>query len=76
MFDNFLIAVPAFNEEKNITQTVLQLKKKFTNILVIDNCSTDSTFEKIKKLDLYQARHLYEEQKYHPLVKYKIYFFV
>ena len=59
MFDNFLIAVPAFNEEKNITQTVLQLKKKFTNILVIDNCSTDSTFEKIKKLDIYQARHLY-----------------
>lgn len=59
MFDDILVAIPAFNEEKNIFETVSKIKEKFKYIIVIDNCSTDSTYEKIKNLQIYKARHLY-----------------
>jgi glycosyltransferase involved in cell wall biosynthesis len=59
MFDDILVAVPAYNEEKNIVQTVSKIKEKFKYVIVIDNCSTDLTFEKIKNLQIYKTRHLY-----------------
>lgn len=59
MFDDILVAIPAFNEEKKIFKTVSKIKEKFKYIIVIDNCSTDSTYEKIKNLQIYKARHLH-----------------
>lgn len=42
------IIIPSFNEEKNITKTLHNLKK-FPNIIVIDDGSTDKTNKKISK---------------------------
>ncbi len=50
------IIVPAFNEEKNISKTVDNIKKslRFINkkyeIIIINDCSTDDTLKKILKL--------------------------
>ena len=52
MFDNFLIAIPAFNEEKNIEKLIINLIKKFNHVIVIDNCSSDKTYEIIKKFPI------------------------
>jgi cellulose synthase/poly-beta-1,6-N-acetylglucosamine synthase-like glycosyltransferase len=57
MFDNFLIAIPAFNEEKNIEKLIINLIKKFKHIIVIDNCSSDKTYEIIKKLPIIFTKH-------------------
>jgi glycosyltransferase involved in cell wall biosynthesis len=37
------IVVPAYNEELTIRQVVSELKRSYPNVIVIDDCSTDST---------------------------------
>lgn len=41
-----LIAMPAYNESKVIKQTITDVQKEgFENILVVDDCSKDNTYE-------------------------------
>lgn len=48
--NNFLIIIPAYNEENNI-ENVVQLSKKYGDVCVIDDNSNDSTLEKLNKID-------------------------
>lgn len=48
------IILPAYNEGKVIAQVIASLKKEgFKNIIVVDDGSTDETFEKAKKSGCY-----------------------
>ena len=52
-----LIFIPCLNEEKNLKTTFNAIPKNFSNILetevvVVDDCSTDNTIEEAKKLNL------------------------
>jgi glycosyltransferase involved in cell wall biosynthesis len=49
-----LIVVPAYNEESGIEEVIAKLTKFIPkeNILVIDDCSRDSTQEKVKEMDI------------------------
>lgn len=61
MSKNILIIIPARNEAENISKIILSIKKSYsgfkTNILVIDDGSTDTTGEKAKLLDTFILRH-------------------
>ena len=46
-----LIALPAFNEKKDIGLIISQIKKYDLDILVIDDGSTDGTQEQLSKID-------------------------
>ena len=48
---NTLIALPAFNEKKDIGLIISQIKKYDLDILVIDDGSTDGTQEQLSKTD-------------------------
>jgi dolichol-phosphate mannosyltransferase len=48
---NTLIALPAFNEKKDIGLIISQIKKYDLDILVIDDGSTDGTQEQLSKID-------------------------
>ena len=48
---NTLIALPAFNEKKDIGSIISQIKKYDLDILVIDDGSTDGTQEQLSKID-------------------------
>jgi len=50
--------VPAFNEEKNIKEVILRLKKhRNVNVIVVDDGSTDATPKIVKKLGAVLVRH-------------------
>jgi glycosyltransferase involved in cell wall biosynthesis len=50
--------IPAFNEEENIKEVILRLRKhKNVNIIVIDDGSTDSTSKIARKLGAILVRH-------------------
>jgi glycosyltransferase involved in cell wall biosynthesis len=53
---NTYIVIPAYNEEKNIAK-VIQSAKKFGNIVVVDDYSKDSTFEKAVASGVTVLRH-------------------
>lgn len=56
---NVLIVVPAFNEEKMIRNVIDDLKKHgYSNIVVIDDGSTDQTGSKAKGANVKVFRHL------------------
>ena len=49
---NTLIALPAFNESKNIRFIISQIKKNYDlDILVIDDGSTDGTWKQLSEID-------------------------
>jgi glycosyltransferase involved in cell wall biosynthesis len=50
--------IPAFNEEENIEEVILRLRKsKNINVIVIDDGSTDSTPDLVKKMGIPLIRH-------------------
>jgi dolichol-phosphate mannosyltransferase len=52
------VILPAHNEEKNIEEVISRLKNlKDINILVVDDGSTDNTFEKASKLNVILLKH-------------------
>jgi glycosyltransferase involved in cell wall biosynthesis len=53
---NFAL-IPAFNEEENIKEVISRLKKLDVKIVVIDDGSTDSTPQIVKKLGVILLRH-------------------
>ena len=50
IYDKTLVIIPVFNEEKNIIDVIYECKKYFTNILCIDDGSTDSSYKLIHEL--------------------------
>lgn len=59
MFHETLVAILAYNEQKNITNVLNDVCKNFKNILVVDNNSSDQTVEKVKKFPVYLISHDY-----------------
>jgi len=55
--DMQFVILPAHNEEKNIEEVVSRLKNLNINIVVVDDGSTDNTFEKASKLNVILLRH-------------------
>ena len=51
------IGIPAYNEEKNIKNIIIELKKTYDSIIVCDDGSTDSTYEIIKKMNVNVIKH-------------------
>ncbi len=56
MKNNIAILIPAFNEEKTISQVISSVKK-FGVPLVVDDGSTDSTYNKVKISKAIIVRH-------------------
>ena len=58
--NDFLVIIPAYNEEENIESTlrrVLAVVKEPGKIVVVDDCSTDGTVQIVKKFDLVLLKH-------------------
>ena len=56
---DILILIPAYNEEKGICPVVDNLRMHgYEDILVVDDGSSDRTFETAHMLNIYVARHL------------------
>lgn len=59
MMDDILIIIPAYNEEKTILSVINDLRAfGYENILVIDDGSSDKTYEIASSLNVYVARHI------------------
>ena len=43
MFSDITVCIPAYNEEKRIGRTIAEIKKHFSNLLVVDDASNDQT---------------------------------
>jgi glycosyltransferase involved in cell wall biosynthesis len=52
-----IIGIPAFNEEKNIAAIIIQLKKKYDDILICDDGSSDMTETIALSLGALVVRH-------------------
>lgn len=50
--------VPAFNEGENITKTIKEVKKYVSNVVVVDDCSSDDTYNKAKTSGVFVLRHM------------------
>ncbi len=50
--EKILIVIPVYNEEKNIGKVISDIRKNFksSNILAVNDCSTDKTTEELEKL--------------------------
>ena len=59
MKDDTLIAILAYNEQKNITNVLKDVSNSFNNILVVDNNSLDLTVQKVKEFPVYLIEHKY-----------------
>ncbi|MEM5828341.1 MAG: glycosyltransferase family 2 protein [Candidatus Aenigmatarchaeota archaeon] len=49
--------VPAYNEEKTISEVVKRLKNQNFEVIVVDDCSKDKTFQKAKEAGAIVIRH-------------------
>ncbi len=57
--DKVLIGMPAYNEAPVIGSVIKNLKNNgFNNILIVDDCSSDKTFEIAKKSGAITLRHI------------------
>jgi len=52
-----IAAMPAYNEEKYIAKTIINAKKYVDQVLVVDDCSSDSTSEIASALGAIVVRH-------------------
>lgn len=55
---NIFIVIPAYNEAKVIVNVISEIKKNYSNIIVIDDCSNDSTYEAAKSTGIYVVKHI------------------
>lgn len=46
---NIVVVIPAFNEAKRIANVLQKAKNYYDKIIVVDDCSTDNTAEKVKE---------------------------
>ena len=57
--EKLFIVIPAFNEEGSIGSVIKELKQNgYKNIVVVDDGSTDKTFQKAKKEKVEVLRHI------------------
>ena len=54
---SIVVCIPAYNEEKNITKLIVDVKKFSDKIIVIDDGSTDHTPNIVRELGLELIRH-------------------
>lgn len=54
----FVVVIPAYNEEKTISQVIERVKKYTENIIVVDDGSTDKTNQLAEKQRVIVYRHL------------------
>ncbi len=52
------IVIPAYNEAKKIGKVIDNVKKQYNNVIVIDDGSTDNTFEISKSKKIYVIKHI------------------
>lgn len=52
------IVIPAYNEEKKIGKVIRDVKKKYKNIIVVDDCSSDNTYKIALKENIFVLRHV------------------
>ncbi len=52
------IVVPAYNEAKHIHQVIEKIKKNYKNIIVVDDGSSDKTFEIAQKSGVLGLKHI------------------
>ncbi len=55
--NNFVVVIPAYNEEKRITEVLKRTKKYCQLILVVDDGSEDKTSEAVKKMGVRVLHH-------------------
>ena len=57
---NIFIVIPAYNEEKNITKVIDNIKNTNNdfNIIVVDDCSSDNTYQIIAQAGIKVLRHI------------------
>ncbi|HNV96766.1 MAG TPA: glycosyltransferase family 2 protein [bacterium] len=58
MDKKIFIIIPAWNEEKNISPILEELTKKYENIVVVDDESTDKTSEIVSKHSVVLLKHI------------------
>ena len=56
--DNIVAIIPSYNEEKNIKKVIKNCKKYVHKIIVIDDGSTDNTFQVIQNMDVITIRNI------------------
>jgi len=59
MFETVLVTIFTYNEEKNISSLLIEISKKFKNILVVDNNSEDNTLQIVSKFPVKFIHHKY-----------------
>jgi len=55
---NIYIVIPAYNEDQTLTQVLSELKKDYSNIIVVDDGSTDNTFQQALLAKVVVLSHL------------------
>jgi glycosyltransferase involved in cell wall biosynthesis len=56
-YSNVAVVVPAFNEASRISSTIAELKNYFSEIIVVDDGSSDATFDVAVSAGVYPVRH-------------------
>jgi glycosyltransferase involved in cell wall biosynthesis len=51
------VVIPAFNEVKQIRKSLAEVLKEFSNVILIDDGSTDDTFDAIHDLNIHKIKH-------------------
>ena len=59
MYNDTLVAILAYNEQKKISNVLTEVTKKFTNVLVVDNNSEDQTVKEANKFKIFLVKHSY-----------------
>ncbi len=59
MYSDTLVAILAYNEQKNISDVLHNVTKKFPNVLIVDNNSEDQTVKEAKKFKISIIKHCY-----------------
>lgn len=56
-FDDVAVVIPAFNESQKIAETLNEVMEYFKNVIVVDDGSTDNTFETVSKVNVIALKH-------------------
>ena len=59
MYNDTLVAILAYNEQKKISDVLTEVTKKFDNVLLVDNNSEDQTVNEAKKFQVSIIEHSY-----------------
>ena len=52
-----VVVMPAYNAEKTLEKTLLEIPESVSDVILVDDCSKDNTYELAKKLGLKVFRH-------------------